>query len=680
MATNTNLSISDNNSNIAIENTNSISDESIFENAIPYSKEKEIIESDEIKKEDEIKTLDFFDIQKQNEEKIKKEEERIESLIKDEDIFSSAIEIDEPSTWDKMQYGWAKNDMVFGNLMRMSQNFWDATLDSEKTFEEAAIENAQIEQKEFDEKYWKFKGGKHDGAYSFIGESLTYALDPWYLGGYILATPALIANPVATSVFLNAALLGGDNIIEQLAKQGKVSSWGSVGTSAAIGGGIGLVLPLGGKLLKNYLPQSLKDKSKFIAKFIDEKVAAKNGMSIDDVALIRNVANKEPVKKITNQINKLATSSEFKFGGSHFAAPVINAKNKYDVFRSEIAKELKNIIGLRKTTKKTKWGIDKFKIDAIKAQSKKILDLRIKGKLAKETWKKEKEKLLKRQYEKINKYYKLEGDRTAAILGQLTNNFNVGEKFLHAILANLAKPIFGALGGGAANVGASVMGLDVEDDIYGWMLAGAAFGLSLKAVGNSLYKIPLQQKDAYGKIIKNTATRFTLQKIRELTAGTLATKLNSFGGTTQKIGRLLLRQIDDPMNRKSVIADADKLEKYLLFKANKLLQNTTPEERLAAITINRGNKIAKDNASPKILKLSSDLKAFTDEINLIANKISNKSSSTLKIGKKAFYNQAEMKITDAYKYASEIMIKNMMESDSEEGIKAFIEKRKPNWN
>ena len=71
---------------------------------------------------------------------------------------------------------------------------------------------------------------------------------------------------------------------------------------------------------------------------------------------------------------------------------------------------------------------------------------------------------------------------------------------------------------------------------------------------------------------------------------------------------------------------------------------------------------------------------LNNEINLIANKISNKSSLTLKIGKKAFYNQAEMKITDAYKYASEIMIKNMMESDSEEGIKAFIEKRKPNWN
>ena len=66
-------------------------------------------------------------------------------------------------------------------------------------------------------------------------------------------------------------------------------------------------------------------------------------------------------------------------------------------------------------------------------------------------------------------------------------------------------------------------------------------------------------------------------------------------------------------------------------------------------------------------------------IKVIANKISNKSSLTIKIGKKAFYNQAEMKIVDAYKFASEIMIKNMMNQDSEEGIVAFLEKRKPKW-
>ena len=71
---------------------------------------------------------------------------------------------------------------------------------------------------------------------------------------------------------------------------------------------------------------------------------------------------------------------------------------------------------------------------------------------------------------------------------------------------------------------------------------------------------------------------------------------------------------------------------------------------------------------------------LVNETKVMAIKIANKSSQTLKIGKKAFYNQAEMKISDAYKYASEIMIKNMMNQVSEEGIAAFLEKREPNWS
>ena len=71
---------------------------------------------------------------------------------------------------------------------------------------------------------------------------------------------------------------------------------------------------------------------------------------------------------------------------------------------------------------------------------------------------------------------------------------------------------------------------------------------------------------------------------------------------------------------------------------------------------------------------------LVNETKGMAVKIANKSSQTLKIGKKAFYNQAEMKISDAYKYASEIMIKNMMNQVSEEGIAAFLEKRAPNWS
>ena len=73
-------------------------------------------------------------------------------------------------------------------------------------------------------------------------------------------------------------------------------------------------------------------------------------------------------------------------------------------------------------------------------------------------------------------------------------------------------------------------------------------------------------------------------------------------------------------------------------------------------------------------------KDLTKDVNLIAELISKKSSLTLKVGKKAFYEQSGMKIVEAYKYASEVMIKNMMEVESEEGISSFIEKRKPNWD
>jgi enoyl-CoA hydratase/carnithine racemase len=59
--------------------------------------------------------------------------------------------------------------------------------------------------------------------------------------------------------------------------------------------------------------------------------------------------------------------------------------------------------------------------------------------------------------------------------------------------------------------------------------------------------------------------------------------------------------------------------------------------------------------------------------------IAAKSPLTLAIGKEAFYNQLDMRLVDAYAYASSVMTTNMMARDAEEGIDAFIEKRKPNW-
>ncbi len=63
----------------------------------------------------------------------------------------------------------------------------------------------------------------------------------------------------------------------------------------------------------------------------------------------------------------------------------------------------------------------------------------------------------------------------------------------------------------------------------------------------------------------------------------------------------------------------------------------------------------------------------------LAEQIASKSSYVLKIGKQAFYRQAELGLAEAYNYASEVMTENMMARDAEEGICAFIEKRDPDW-
>lgn len=63
----------------------------------------------------------------------------------------------------------------------------------------------------------------------------------------------------------------------------------------------------------------------------------------------------------------------------------------------------------------------------------------------------------------------------------------------------------------------------------------------------------------------------------------------------------------------------------------------------------------------------------------LAEKVALKSAYTVKLGKEAFYRQAEMSLADAYRYAAEVMTENMMARDAEEGIGAFIEKRTPKW-
>ena len=71
--------------------------------------------------------------------------------------------------------------------------------------------------------------------------------------------------------------------------------------------------------------------------------------------------------------------------------------------------------------------------------------------------------------------------------------------------------------------------------------------------------------------------------------------------------------------------------------------------------------------------------SLDEEVNELATLISSKLSAAVKIGKKVFYKQAQMPLDEAYDFAGEVMVTNMLYRDTKEGINAFLEKRKPDW-
>lgn len=76
--------------------------------------------------------------------------------------------------------------------------------------------------------------------------------------------------------------------------------------------------------------------------------------------------------------------------------------------------------------------------------------------------------------------------------------------------------------------------------------------------------------------------------------------------------------------------------------------------------------------------VSKDLLAPTTR--KLARQIADKSPAAVRIGKRAFYEQAEMPLTEAYAFAGRVMAENMMARDAEAGIGAFVSKSPmPDW-
>ncbi len=63
----------------------------------------------------------------------------------------------------------------------------------------------------------------------------------------------------------------------------------------------------------------------------------------------------------------------------------------------------------------------------------------------------------------------------------------------------------------------------------------------------------------------------------------------------------------------------------------------------------------------------------------LAATIAAKLGSAVRIGKRSFYDQAQMTTQAAYAFTGAAMVENMLNRDTSEGIAAFLDKRSPDW-
>ena len=81
-----------------------------------------------------------------------------------------------------------------------------------------------------------------------------------------------------------------------------------------------------------------------------------------------------------------------------------------------------------------------------------------------------------------------------------------------------------------------------------------------------------------------------------------------------------------------------------------------------------------------LINRSVDAAELGKETRALALSIAAKLPVAVKIGKQAFYQQALTTTAEAYAYAGEVMVQNMLDAATDEGITAFLEKRKPDWD
>jgi len=491
----------------------------------------------------------------------KKESLQIESPKKDTTFTIS--EKEEPSWFRKFTYGFDKQDQFFGNVFRLGKAKLTDIKDDDRDLKQVLLDNAGAENQALLNKFERFKGGKYDNdIYTKAGEMASMLLDPFYLLAYL--TPW---GRAATMSYKGLAAIGGttvglDKLLSDYVKTGELKP-----KDAAIAAGSAAVLGPAAmktfKVITKALPGADKKKIAQIIEVANGAKAKKLGLNKKEFSDIQKIVGDKEFITINNLIKKT---------GENLSKPYETLIPKYN---NLILRTQKNITDLQKVNK------EKF----TKATSNKIEQLKNKKTELKTEFKKEKKILDNKQSKLLQKETELINKRDVKILERLKQNESFSDATVRYVLNSTTRPLFGA---GVGYAFGTLWGSE-DDDMNKWIIGGLVLGGLSKGVQASKV-LQVGDKNLATNIIKNEGVKLTLQRIRELTATTTATKLSAFGGKTEALSKILLQNIDSPYAKNSVSKVADEIQRTWTTRAVNITKGYNNNEQVNVLNSLRGGK------------------------------------------------------------------------------------------
>jgi len=505
---------------------------------------------------------------------------------------------DEPTTTEKIAYGLDKQNMFFGNVFRVAKAGITAAFDPEKEFKEVALDNAANERAALYNRHEKFRGGKYDDDMEVLAsEMATFLVDPYYIFMYM--TPwgrAMSMRQTGIKSFakvagLSAGAVSLDKLFDNLASTGEAKPK-DIAQAGALAGVLGPASMKAFQIIGKLLPKADKSKIAQIIQVVEGKTQAQLGVTKAEFKTLQKIAG----DKEFLALNKQVSNAENAIG--RFIKPI--AKEQ-DIFYKSVLKVDNKINKLKANLKLAKKKDIKFtyKDKTIKNISDKINLIEKTERLRKKTFDKAQTALWKKQSIGAKKVADLTAKRDVRFLEKLWKEKGLTEKTAQVVLSASVRPLMGA----AVGYGFGKLWGPDDANLNRWMLVGATLGLTHKGIQASKI-IPGQSKSMIQNLLYRDATKFSFQKVRELTSTTTSSKLAAIGGETEKIGLQLLENIDSAFAKNSVTQRSDNLMRQWQLRTANVNRPYNLNEQAQALSVIRGSK---EKVTSRVKTLASKL-------------------------------------------------------------------------